>query len=193
ATVLDVSLLGYFSNIYVFFIVFAIVFALLQKTKVISDALGINAIVAVAASLLVLLSKTLVDIINFMVPWFAVVIIFLVLMILIFMTFGAGEKDIASAVKDKTLMWTLIGIGIVIIVAAFGNVLGQSLTEASFQSTTGPNTIGLTNATGGESGVATKSFQQNIYSTLFHPKVLGLIILFAVAIFAIAFLSGNLA
>ena len=105
------------------------------------------------------------------------------------MTFGAKEADIASAVKDKTLQWTLIGIGIVIIVAALGNVLGQSLTEASFQGQTANGTAVVT--PGGELSTASPSFQQNIYGIIFHPKVLGLVVLFAIAIFAVAFLSSG--
>lgn len=189
-TVLDIGLVNYFSAIYPVLLVFALVFALLQKTKVIGESMGINATIAVVAAFMTLLSKTLVDIINFMVPWFVVVIIFFVLMILSFMTFGAKETDIASALKDKTLQWTIIGIGILILVAAFGKVMGQTLTEQSFQAGVPGNATATINA---GTGVATPSFEQNIYATLFHPKVLGLIILFGVAIFAVAFLSGSAA
>lgn len=185
ATVLDVGLLNYFSVIYPFLIVFAIVFALLQKTKVIGESMGINALLAVVMGILVVISKTATEMINFMAPWFVVVVIFLVLMLFVFQTMGAKDADIASAVKDKAVYWTLIGIALVILVAAFGKVLGQSLTEASVQS--GEGALNVT----GEGGVATGDFQQNVYATLFHPKVLGLMVLFAIAIFAVAFLSAG--
>ena len=183
ATFLDVGLLNYFSSIYPFLFVLVLVYALLQKTKALGDSIGTNATIAVAAALMTMLSQTLIDVINFMIPWFVVMIIFLVLVILVFQIFGAKESDLTSAMKDKSVYWTLIGIALVIMVAAFGKVLGQSLTEASFQ--TGENAVNVT-----EGGVATPSFESNIYATLFHPKVLGLIIMFAVAIFAVAFLSA---
>ncbi len=181
ATVFDLSLFQTFDAVYAILLVFAIVYALLSKTKGISDNMAINALIAVVASFMVLLSQTLIDIINFMVPWFVVTIIFLVLMVLLFQLFGASDKDLVSAMKDKALMWTIIGIGLVIMVAAFASVLGQQLTEQSFN----PGST-VVNASG---GVATSDFQTNIYATLFNPKVLGLLIIFGVAIFAVALIS----
>jgi len=197
ATVLDLGLVSYFSVIFPVILVWAIVFAMLQKTAVIGKSMGINAVIAVAIALMTLLSQSLLDMVNFIVPWFAVVIIFLVLLALIFMTMGAKEVDLASAVKDKAVYWTLIGIALIIIGAGVGKVLGQSFTEASFPSGTSSTQIG--NATvpssmindGGYISTATPSFEQNIYGILFHPKVLGLIVLFAVVIFAVAFLTAG--
>ncbi|MBI2669081.1 hypothetical protein HYX14_04535 [Candidatus Woesearchaeota archaeon] len=168
--------------IFVALLVFSLVYAILQKTGILGKAIALNAIVAVAVMFMVLLSDNLVKIINFMIPWFAIAIIFFILLILCFQVFGAGEKDISKVLGDKTFQWTIIGVGIVIMVAAFGTVFGPSLTQASFQGQ-------AVNVTEG-GGTATPSFEQNIYATLFHPKVLGMLILFAVAIFAIAFLTG---
>lgn len=200
ATVLDLGLLNYFSVLYPVIIVWCIVFAILQKTGAIGKSAGINAVIAVAIAFMTLLSKTLVDFLNFIVPWFAVAIIFFVLLILIFQVFGAKDADFASAVKDKGVYWTLIGIAIVILVAGFGKVMGQSLTEAAYQpsTTSGVTTINGTTYTlpdevssAGSTDVAGKSFEGSATATLFHPKVLGLIILFAIAIFAVALLSGG--
>jgi hypothetical protein len=184
ATFLDVGLIQAFDVIFPVLLVFALMFALLQKTKVVGESVGINAIIAVAVAFMILLSDTLMQMINFMVPWFVVVIIFFILLILIFQMFGAKEADLASAVKDKAVYWTIIGIGIVILLAAFGNVLGQSFTEQAFQP--GENTT-INDGT----GVASSSFEDSITATFFHPKVLGLVIMFAIAIFAVAFLSGG--
>ena len=185
ATILDVGLLKSFDVIFPFLLVWALVFALLQKTEAIGKSMGINAVIATVAAFTVLLSDTVVQLINFMIPWFVVAIIFFVLLILIFQTFGAKEEDVFGALrKDKAISWVIVGVGLVIMVAAFGNVLGQKFTEASFQQGTAVNATAA-------GGVATSNFEQNITATLFHPKVLGLIVLFAVAIFAVALLSGR--
>src|SRR3989344_8673469 len=168
ATFLDVGLIQAFDLIFPFLLTFAIVFAILQKTEVLGKSLGINATVAIAAAFMVLLSSTLIEVINFMVPWFVVAIIFFVLLILIFSMFGAKEASFEAAIKDQKLQWALIGVCILIAIAAFGNVLGQQVLPFTQQGE-GERVI---NATG---GVATGSFETNIYSTLFHPKVLGLI------------------
>ena len=78
-TVLDVGLIQAFDIIFPVLLVFALVFAVLQKTKVIGDSVGINSIIAVAVAFMVMLSDTLVQMISFMVPWFVVVIIFFIL------------------------------------------------------------------------------------------------------------------
>ncbi|MFH0701376.1 MAG: hypothetical protein V2A62_02985 [Candidatus Woesearchaeota archaeon] len=194
ATVLDLGLVNYFSNIYPVLIVWAIVFALLQKTKVIGQSMGINGIISVVIALMTLLSPTLVAIVNFMVPWFALLIIFIVLLMLAFMTFGAKDTDIASVIKNKTFLWVMIGVCLLIFGAAVGNVMGQQLTEASFSDgTTVINNGSLPANAAGElstgTSTATPNFQSNIYAIATHPKVLGMVVLFAVMIFAIALLT----
>lgn len=178
ASPLDLGILQLFDFIFPVLLVWAFVFALLQKTEVIGKSLGINAIIASAAALTVLLSRTVIDLINFIIPWFAIAIIFFVLMVLLFMIMGA--KDI-TAYKQTNVQWVLIAIGILIVVAGFGKVLGQTLLEEGAQA-------GM--VVEGAEGVATGGFQQNVYATLFHPKVLGLLIVFAIVVFAVALLSG---
>ncbi len=181
ATVLDLGLLEYFNVVFSFILVWTLVFALLQKTKVLGEKVGLNGLIAVAVAFLVSLSDNVVEMIRFMIPWFAIAIIFFVLLILIFMVFGAGEKDIFEYIKrDRSVGWVIIGVVLVIVGASFSNVFGQELLSQAAEG-------GATEVTAG--GVATGSFEQNIYATLFHPKVLGMIILFVVAIFTIALLS----
>lgn len=183
ATILDIGLLEFFDPIFAVLLVFGIIYALLQKTEVVTKSLGINAIIAISISFMVLLSETLIQMINFMIPWFVIFILFGVLLMLIFQMLGAKDEHFTSALeKDGLLVWIIAGVGIVIMAAAFANVLGQSLLEEA-------GDAGVTAI--GEGEVGTGSFQQNIYATLFNPKVLGLMILFGVAIFAILLLSGG--
>jgi hypothetical protein len=182
ATVLDLGLVQYFNVLYPVIFVWALMFAILQKTKMIGDSKSIDATIAVVVSLMVLLSQTIIDIINFMIPWFVVAIIFVMLLLLIFQIFGARDEDILGYMKgDRAVGWVLIGIAVIIIFAAFGNVLGQELVDRG-----GPVDPGSV----GDGSVDSEDFQQNIYNTLFHPKVLGLLVLFGIAVFTIALLSG---
>lgn len=184
ATVLDLSLLQPFSFIFPFLVVFAIVFAILQKTKLISGSSGINSIIAVAAAFLVILSEKAILLLNFIIPWFAVAIVFFLLLILVFMVFGAKESDIFSAIKsDKAIIWVLLGIILAIMGAGFASVFGQDLTNAAFQPGVEVNVTG-------EGGVATPNYSTNLMATLFHPKILGIIVLFAIVIFAVLLLTG---
>ena len=178
ASPLDLGILQLFDFIFPVLLVWAFVFALLQKTEVVGKSMGINAIIASATSLTILLSRTAIDLINFIIPWFAIAIIFFVLMVLLFMVMGA--KDV-TAYKQTNVQWILIAVGILIVVAGFGKVLGQSVLEQSAQ--TG-------DVIEGQEAVAGSDFQQNIYATLFHPKVLGLLVVFAIVVFTVALISG---
>lgn len=178
ATPLDLGLLQVVDFIFPFLLVWAFVFAMLQKTKIIGDALVVNALIATVIGFTVLLSRTVVDLINFMIPWFAIAIIFFILLLLLFMIMGYKE---VNAYSDPGVRWVLIAVGILIAFAAFGKVLGQSLLEQAGE--TGEVPVG-------EESAASASFQQNIYATVFHPKVLGLLIVFAIAVFTVALLSG---
>src|SRR3989344_7865576 len=132
ATFLDVGILQYFDVVFAFIFVFAIVFALLQKTKIIGESAGVNAIIGIAVGFMMAMSRTVIQMITFMIPWFVIAIIFFVLLLLIFQVFGAKESDFASAVKDRVMRNALIGVGIVILLASFGVVFGQGFTEQAF-------------------------------------------------------------
>ncbi len=181
ATVLDIGLLKTFDVVFPFILVWALTFAVLQKTKVSGDSPGINGTIAAAVAFMILLSRSVVDMINFMIPWFAVAIIFFVLLLMIFMMFGLKESDLASAAKDKGVYWTLIGVALIIAMAGFGSVFGQSFLEAggAVQQT----------AANGTSTTTSANFEKNVTATLFHPKVIGMIVLFIIAIFAVALLT----
>jgi len=178
ASPLDLGILQLFDFIFPVLLVWSFVFAILQKTEVIGKSIGINATIASTAALTILLSRTAIELVNFIIPWFAIAIIFFILMILLFMIMG--YKDI-KAWEDKGIQWVLIAVGILIVVAGFGKVLGQSLLEEGAQAGT---------IIEGEGNVAGEEFQQNIYATLFHPKILGLLVVFAIVVFAVALLSG---
>tara|TARA_Y100000310_G_C20698725_1_gene827719 strand:- start:3262 stop:3828 length:567 start_codon:yes stop_codon:yes gene_type:complete len=183
ATLIDVGILEPFGVIFPMIFVWALVFAFLQKTEFFKKSIAIDAVIAFAISFMVLLSKTVVDILNFIIPWFTVAIIFFVLLLLIFMVFGAKESDILAYVKnDKGVGWVIIGISLIIIFAGFGNVLGQDLlVQGGSVPVEGTISDGST---------VTGNFQNNAVAIFTHPKVLGLVVLFAIAVFAIGLLSG---
>ena len=181
ATFLDAGLLQNFSYIFPVLLVFAIVYAILHKTNALGKSPGINALVAAVAALMMLLSRAALDIVNYMMPWMSIAIIFFVLLILVFQLMGIQEGDWNKIVKDKAVYWAILGILLIIVLASIGNVLGQSVLEEASQLTSEEV----------QSGVASGSFQQNIYATLFNTKVLGLIIMFTIVIFSVALLSGD--
>jgi hypothetical protein len=186
ATVLDVSLLGAVGVIFPVIVVFAITFAVLRKTKWLGqEGVAIDAVIAASVALMVLLSEKLVALLNFIIPWFAVAIIFFMLLLLVFMVFGLKEKNFMEAVQNSAaLMWTIIGIGLIIMVAGGFSILGQDLTDQAFSDGS--------NVAVGADGTATTTgnFDQNLNNILFNPKVLGVMVIFAILVLAVALLTG---
>ncbi|HLC82015.1 MAG TPA: hypothetical protein VJH68_05150, partial [Candidatus Nanoarchaeia archaeon] len=172
ATLLDLSLISAFDVVFSWILIFAILFAILQKKGFITTNVVLNGAIASVAAFLVAFSKTAVAVINNIIPWLTVVIIFGIVLLLLFHTFGLKEEALPELVKDKGVYWTILGIAIVVVMAAFGQVFGQSLTEAAFQ-----GGQAVDQAAEG-TGTATGSFQSNVYAILFNPKVLGVIIIF---------------
>lgn len=183
ATFLDVGLLNYFSIIFPALLVFAIVYAILNTTKIIGGNKSLDAIVAVALGFMVLLSEDIVQVINFMAPWFVLVFIFVLLLVLVYRTAGATDKDITEYIRtDRSVKWAIFAVGIIIFLAGLGTVLGQNI---------GPYLQGgnATTIEDIQSGVATGDWEQNVTATLFHPKILGVIMVLVIAVFAIALLG----
>lgn len=187
-TFLDVGISQYLNIIFSVLLIFAIVFAILYKTKILGENATINAIVAIALALLSMLSGSVIKLVNFISPWFVMVFIFLILLLLAFQVLGATGKtgDILSILKgEKTVMWALVGISLIILFAGGAHVFGEKMASYSGQT-------GATGETGtGEAGAGTSDFAKSVWSILFSPTVLGLIFIFLVAIFAVIFLSSG--
>lgn len=172
------GILDYFSALFAALLVFAIVFALLGQTRILGENKVIQALVAIILALLVLIYPDLIQLINFISPWFVLVFIFIVMLLLVYRIFGVSEHAIAEYVQsDRTLSWILVAIGLIILLAGVFTVFGQRALQATVE--------------GNATGEAQAGFQANVFNTIFHPKILGVLLVFAIAIFAIAFLGGK--
>ena len=177
ATFIDtLGVLDYFAPLFAAVLVFAVVFALLIKIKILGDSKVISGVIAVILGILVLVIPNLVALINFVAPWFVLAFIFLVLLLMVYRTFGMSEQTILDyVIHDKPTNWAIFAVGLIILVAGVFNVYGQQALEAT--------------QTG--SDVSENEFEQNLFSLIFSPQLLGLMLVFAIAIFTVAFLGGE--
>ncbi|HLC74500.1 MAG TPA: hypothetical protein VJH88_01445 [Candidatus Nanoarchaeia archaeon] len=175
ATFLDtLGILDFFAPLLSAVLVFAVVFALMAKTHILGDSRVVQTLVAAVLGLLVLLVPDVVEIINFMAPWFVLMFVFLVLLLMTYRMFGISEGSIVEyMMNDRAINWALFAVGILIILGAIASVFGQRALEA-------------TAGSGDEEG-----FESNLYDIIFNVKILGLMLVFAIAIFTIAFLGGG--
>ena len=192
ATFLDFSILGSFTSIFTFLLVFVIVFGLLETFKMFGEEhRGLNAIIALCIGFILLFSKGVVAVIQTFFPWFTLLILVVFLMIFAARMFGLSEGDVKAGFYNNPFMTWILIFGVLILLFSLGAGFGQTTLEAGQNQnlTTPEATVTTTgqNATAGATN--TLSFSQNLYNTIFHPKVLGMILIMLVVILAMLFLT----
>lgn len=187
ATLLDIGLFQHFSVVFSFLLVFAIVYSALLYLKLFGKETdkGISALIALAVSSLFLFSPSLVSLVNFLAPWFVVLILLIFFVVLLYRFAGAPQESIVNAMKSwGSLHWFIIVLVLIIVLAGIGQIYGPGLAEL----TSGGNDTVVV-----EDGVSTapQNFSDKIWSIIFHPKVLGLIFILIIASFVIRLMAGE--
>ena len=168
ATFLDLAGLQYFSMFFVFLFVWIGVFALLSFTRVLGGNKAIDALIGLIFGILVLLSPVVTGAIAFIAPWFGLVFVFILFMVMSFKVFGANSELSASSPLGHVLIVVIV---VIMIVGVFSYIRGQ-VTVPGDNETSGP------------------SYKSASY-VVFHPKVLGLILVLLISVFTIALLAGR--
>ncbi len=203
---MDVSMLGYFSPILIFILIFAFVYGVLHKTKVFGDNKILSGIIGLVIALIFVLIAPLTKVVLIIAPWFSILFIFLVFMIVVFKIFGASDDNITSVIKHHyTMQWTLIIICLIIAVGALAAVFGQQSLEGGYgQPGSSSETVSIDQSgeviTVGAPGAqyqgqttAGSSYGKNLAATLYHPKTLGVVFMLIIAALAGAMLTGKMA
>ncbi len=170
ATVLDLGILEFFKPVFTFGLVFAIVFAILDKFKLLGENKLAKLFIAFCIGILFLFSADAVEFINFVSPWFAVFIIMTLFLLTTFLFMGVEEKNLVTAVEDPRVYWPVLVIGIILFLVALTQVFGSKFNV---------------NAPGGQVSEGIRA--------IVHPRVLGAIILLLIASLSIKFISETVA
>lgn len=175
--------------------VLIIVFAILSFTKAIGENQFVQAIVALCVAVLFLLSGKASAVIAEMVPWFVVLFVFIIFILIAFKAMGVSDSDIMSAMTNHRaiIMW-VIAFSVLIGALALGNVFGQSFLEqqpgySSYQANP-DGTFTTPDGTIVDAPPATSAdFHSNLTRTIFHPTILGFALLTLIATFTIYFMT----
>lgn len=165
ASILDIGLLDYFVPVFVFLLIFAILFALLEKIPIFGKNRGLNAMIAFAIAFLFILTPDMLGIVKIITPWFTILFVFVILIVMLFMFVGVKEESITSVFTDKGNVWIIVVICLVILIYALTQVYGAQIQTI----------YGGTNAT--DSSTVTGQ----VGKIIFHPRVLGMLLLLVIA------------
>lgn len=181
---LDISLLKGFSFIFPFLLVWTVVYAILEYREMFGKQKELHAIIAFVTAMLVALTKPAVEVISTMTPWFIVLLMVFVLMIMFFRFFGVKEEQIASVFVSPEYYWVgwwLVIVSLLLFAAAIGKVF-FGVAVPTGEQITGVQTTGT-----GVAGIGEEAFLK----TMFHPKVLGMMFIFIIAALTIRMLAGE--
>jgi hypothetical protein len=180
------GLLGQFSFIFIFLLVFAILYGLLVYINPLKDEKrGIYAIFSFVVAILVSITSSAVTFIRTMTVWFFVLGLFLFLIIFVFGIFGVKEGQWQKVVQKSDVYTWIIIIAIIIVLFSLGSAFGQKLLEKQSGNEVGADGQPVVTTTTVQPG----SFADNVLQTFTSPKVLGLVLVFAISLFAILFLT----
>ncbi|MBT4823680.1 hypothetical protein HN695_06535 [Candidatus Woesearchaeota archaeon] len=204
--ILDVSMLNFFSPIFIFILIFAFVYGAMYKTKIFGDNKILAGIIAIVVALIFILITPLTKVVLLIAPWFSTLFIFIIFVIVAFKLFGATDDNIRDVIKNhSTLQWTLIIICIIIAVGAMAAVFGQQSLDEGYGPGAGQDASTVSLDETGEiisvgapgqqyqgTTTAGSNYGNNLAATLYHSKTLGLIFLLLIASLSAAMLTGKM-
>jgi len=177
ASFFDISLLGNFSDIFVILFVFTAAYAILMLKKPFGDFKGVNALLAFAMAMMFIFSQDAIQIIKNTVPWYIILMIALTMTLMVTKSIG-GEMP--ARLMSDIGTWILV-IGVIILVINISMSIGQDVGPFLSNETINPDSV----TAGGSGDVGSGSFAQNFGATLFHPKVLAMLVVLITALFAV--------
>lgn len=177
ASILDIGLLDYFVPVFIFLFIFGILFALLEKVKIFGENKGLNALISFAIAFLFVLTPDLLGVVKIMTPWFTIMFVFVIMIVLLFMFVGVKEGAIAETFSERSMVWIVVIISLIILVYALTQVYGAQIQNI--------------NVEGNATADGSPSMTSQVGKILFHPRVLGMLLLLLIAAQAIRFLASR--
>ncbi|RME53959.1 hypothetical protein D6783_00345 [Candidatus Woesearchaeota archaeon] len=206
------GLLSNFTPIFLFLFTFITIYGIQEYAKLFGEGRsGIRALIAFSAATLLISTQTGRLFLEFTIPWLLILGIVAFFILLLFRIFGLSDNEFIAAAKDTTVItWLLIFVGVIALFGvgkAFSQTTTTSTTPDVFSEHDNPSTNNPPNydelppyqdqqlpaqqpqtaqtydiARGGR-------FAKTVATTFTHPKVLGLIVLILISVFAILFLT----
>lgn len=123
---LDMAWLGYYMPIFAFTFVFAVIYAILMKTKIVGDNFYVTALTATVISIIFISFSPGVSYIGTVVPWIAIIFIalFFVLMLVMF-----SQKEVDKFMGGK-FTWVFVMLLGLIFLGSAVFVFGPIITES---------------------------------------------------------------
>ena len=135
ATLLEGGFLTFLTPIFIFIFIFVIFYALMEKLKFFGDKSGTHALIAFCLAILFIVVPETREMINFITPWFVVLVIFGLFIIMGLMFLGYKEESIIAGVTEGGTVLPLVIVAVVVLfLVAIVKVFGASVFKLGFVS-----------------------------------------------------------
>lgn len=185
ASVLDTGLLDKFSFLFTMLLIIILIYGVLEWSKLFGERQGLHILISFLLGVILLIVPSVNQVISLITPWFVLMFIFILLMVIAYRILGATDSDIKDAMlTNKSIIYWIMIFSVIILLGALGKVFLSG----------GEHGVGVTaNETGVEvSGDVGEVGTKAAFATLFHPKVLGLIFVLLIGVFTITTLTQKI-
>ena len=159
-----------------FLLVLILVYIVLTRTEMFKEKQGWAVFIAFVLAIITLTSSIAIKTINKMAPWIILLIVFGLLLLIVYQAMGIKEDKITEVLTSEehgpAFTWWILALVLVIGLGSLAMVISE---EQGF--------LDLTAKEAGEE-------ETGFWASLFHPKILGLVLLFLVAYFAVRKLTS---
>ena len=177
ATLLDIGLLQHFQIIFPFLFITIFIFAIFSLVKPFGDNPFANVSISVILGFMTLLSPVIRKTINIMAPWFVLLIMFIVLILFSVQVLGGTREGIWESLMKAQNHYIIVWVVAIALVIGLGSLSAAISEERGFR------------ALAEEGEVAPGEERAGFFQVIFHPKVLGLVLILIIAIITVGRLS----
>ncbi len=177
ASLISSSVFNFLNPVFVFLFTYALVYAVLLRSKILGEHKGISSIISLVVAIFVASSSNY-TLITSVFPPFILVLLLFVFFLLIGNFLGLDSSNLVEIFGgEKGASWFVFIIVLILVGAIIGNFYGGKLLE-----------MGSNASAGNESQ---SEFQQNLVKSIFNENILGAILVLLVAFIAMRFISGT--
>lgn len=173
ATILDVGIIEYFMPVFVWIFIWALLYAILDKVNLFGDSKALKLLISFSLSMLFLMTQNLMRLVSVITPWFVVLLVAVLFIMLFFMFVGAKGEQISGVFTERTTVWIILIVLLTIFAYGITQVYGTDI-----------HTI-----YGGEGADDSGNLNDAIGRILFHPKMLGAVFILIVAAQAVRLIA----
>jgi hypothetical protein len=190
-SLLDLGGLTIFQRVWPFLLVMVVVYAVLGQVKPFADNKSVRALIAFVMAVMTLMYPIAWKTINLAAPWFVLLGVLFIFLLIAYQLFGVKADAIASVFTSPnwgtTAVYWVLTLILVITIGSLSSVISEekkfsSLTEGGVAPTDGL-------PSGSTSGQQAMTEEAGFWAVLTHPRVLGLVLVLLIAFFTISNLA----